>query len=703
MKPIKRLLTRREKGQTLIFVAVMASVLMGITGVAVEGGHMFVEFRRMQAAADMAALVGAQKLPCGLTDNSCIGAAVSQACDYAKNNGYGGGGGTGGCLTGTKSTGYGDTTTTVTATVPPSSCSPYDFLDYGNNSICPGRAASAVNQYVFIEVRIQEPVTVPIFNVSFTLSAHAVAKEGVSSPSDFAVSVLDPPPSGGGLTMGGSGNVIVVGDTMSNGPITVNGNGGKQDSCDGSWFTGAAQNVPGNSTFVSDLSGSPYFANADCNGGTTLQPASFFPNSPIIPDPYGDTATPTLALMPGCRPSCDPTNRAWYFDRNTKTWQQVSSGSVLKLKASDSFELFPGLYPNGIDATAGGSIYLNPGVYTMGANFKTNGGATMCIFGSPACDRTDSAPSGIPDIPGTNFKCANATFTPNDPNNSNYIPSATWYYYCSPWGVWDNQNHDGRPTDSVPLAPPTFYDPNGTTQQPMNGVTFYMKNNASFNMNGNASSFVAFPNGCPGTGTSWTAGGTAVPFQANPIGEPSGQKDAVYTYPTDSVAYTESNGSLQNSGQVQAGGNKTQVYPSVDLTLEGEINCQNGLQAWQNEFPNKGTKGQHLEFVVFANDPSESMQLNGSSLQEWYGIMHTFPQNYSGYPGPPTSGGCNGSCDIKITGNGGSAQNGPPFLVGQLVSGTATFSGNGSIEIFYRPCRALKTPCGTGPGTALVQ
>lgn len=691
---------RDESGQTLIFAAVLASVLMAITGVAVEGGHMFVEFRRMQAAADMAALVGAQKLPCGLTDSTCITAAEQDACNYAQLNGYGGGWGSGGpginaCQSGTKTTGLGNATTTVTASVPPVSCSPYDFLDYGNNSSCPGRAASAINQYVFIEVQIQQPVTIPIFNVSFTLSVHAVAKQGVASPTDFAVSVLDPVASPA-LKMGGSGNVVVVGDTMSNGNITVVGTGGRQVSCDGSWFTAASQVVPPNSTFVSDLNGAANFANADCVGGTTLQPASFFPKSPPIPDPYGNTPPPTKSNTSSNCPQCDPTAVPDYFNIKNKTWQPVPI-SGLTLHASEQVELFPGYYPGGIDANASTVIYLNPGIYTFGADFKTNGLTTICIYGAPVCDRLNSI------IPGTTIQCAGASFNPGD---TNYVSSDTWYYYCSPFGVWDNKDHDNRLASGGPsLTPPTFWDAstNSASSQPLNGVTFYMQS-GSFLMNGTASIYVAFPDGCPGTATSgYTPGGTVVPFQGNPIGEPSGYKDAYYTYdPVQSLA--GQNGLANSSQVVSSGGNQTQVYPSGDLGLDGEVKCSNGLQAWQGEYPNKGKKGQHLEFLVFADNTSSSITLNGTAKQQWWGIIHTFPQNYAGYPGPPNSGPyCSGGCNVTIIGNGGAGSTGPPFVVGQTVSATANFSGNGNVEIFYRPCRALKTPCGTGPGTALVQ
>ena len=696
---LRSLLRKSERGQSLIFAAVMGGTLMGITGLAVLGGHVFVEFRRMQAAADMAAIVGAQELPCGLTDTTCINKAEQTACNYAQSNGYGGGwSGSSSCAASTKTNGLGSGTITVTANVPPVSCSPYDFLDYGNNSSCPGRPATTENQYVFAEVQISEPITVPIFNLSFTLYAHAVAKQGTSTPTDFAVSVLDPTLPGA-FTMGGTTNTIIVGDTMSNGSIVENGTSATEVSCDGSWFTAATQTVPGNLT--SNLSGAPNFANAACTGGTNLKPASFFSQQPLIPDPYGSTPPPSSSNMPNCLP-CK--SDAWYYtwagtNRTAGTWSPATGQA--KITNGNSMELFPGIYEGGIDAT-GGTIYLNPGIYTLRGNFHTNGGVAMCIYGAPACDRLTTA------IPTKSFNCSVASFNPPD---TNYIDQNAWYYYCSPWGVWDTNlprtdSTGYGPGLSLPTTPPTFTDGTNPTNTPLNGVTFYMQS-GDFSMNGSAAEYAAFPDPCPGKagntfqaadGNTW--GGSAQ-FTGNPLGEPSGvpasSSAGYYQYPAGSLAKSDS---LSYSYQVAANGTSTTVYPSADLTLEGE--CNNGLLDWNGEFPLK-PKGQHLHFLVFADNWATSITLNGTSAQNWFGILHTFPQNYSGYPGPPTVG-CGNKllCNITLDGTAG-AQLGPPLLMGQSVSGTANFQGTSIVEIFYRPCRALTTPCGTGPGTALVE
>lgn len=173
---------RSEAGQALIFFAVLAPLLLLTMGLAIEGGNVFTAYRHLQNTADIAALVGAQRLPCMQSNATCISQAESDACSYAQLNGVPG------CMPGD--------TTAPSANVAPISCSPYSF-DFGNSaadSSCTQRTLAI--PYDFIEVRLTEPITVPIFGTSFTLSVHAVARRGRpgarNDGKDFAVAVLDP-------------------------------------------------------------------------------------------------------------------------------------------------------------------------------------------------------------------------------------------------------------------------------------------------------------------------------------------------------------------------------------------------------------------------------------------------------------------------------------------------------------------------------
>jgi hypothetical protein len=77
-----KLLLRVQKGQVLVQVALMMVVLILFVGLAVDGGNVYSSRRRMQNAADAAALAGAWELCVG---NPAIAQATAQ--DYAEQNG----------------------------------------------------------------------------------------------------------------------------------------------------------------------------------------------------------------------------------------------------------------------------------------------------------------------------------------------------------------------------------------------------------------------------------------------------------------------------------------------------------------------------------------------------------------------------------------------------------------------------------------
>jgi hypothetical protein len=116
---------------------------------------------------------------------------------------------------------------------------------------------------------------------------------------------------------------------------------------------------------------------------------------------------------------------------------------------------------------------------------------------------------------------------------------------------------------------------------------------------------------------------------------------------------------------------------------------------WYGEFPS-GYAKQHLQFLVLANKCATcQFKLAGSGLQNFYGVLYNAGNSGSG-------GGCGNACAIQISGGSG-ASTGPPFLTGQIVSDNVAFSGNTTIVVYYRPCNQGPTPCGSGPGTSLVE
>lgn len=75
---VKKWLNGQEDGQTLVYVALAMVALLAFVALAVDGGHVYAERRRMQNAADAAALAGAYEI--------CFGSAgrvVSTATEYA--------------------------------------------------------------------------------------------------------------------------------------------------------------------------------------------------------------------------------------------------------------------------------------------------------------------------------------------------------------------------------------------------------------------------------------------------------------------------------------------------------------------------------------------------------------------------------------------------------------------------------------------
>ena len=117
--------SRSESGQAMIFFAILASTMMLTLGLAVERGRMFVTFRQMQSAADMAALVGAQSLP-------SASQASADALQYAQENGF--------------------SSSQTTVCIPPKVISPYSVINYTASGNAP---CSNQNDH-YIEVQITD-------------------------------------------------------------------------------------------------------------------------------------------------------------------------------------------------------------------------------------------------------------------------------------------------------------------------------------------------------------------------------------------------------------------------------------------------------------------------------------------------------------------------------------------------------------------
>jgi Putative Flp pilus-assembly TadE/G-like len=666
----------------MIFFAIVALTLTLATGLAVEAGHAYVQYRKLQSAADMAALLGAQKLPCNTTATSCIQAAESFACSTAASNGFPN------CNNGG---------TAPAAFVPPVACSPFDFIDYGNDNGDTGgnvkckTTDSSVSYYDYIEVQLTSNLgIIPIFNVPVTLTAHAVARHGVPSPKDFAVSQLDP---NGSLSVGGSFTFFVNGSNFANGTLLLGGQA--SIACDGGFFTASSGADPHTETTYNG--GEAGYAPPRCYtslGGTATpdSPANFDNNLPPITDPYCYSASPPVNGVAGtdCNglpvagatstmPNCPDCGSAGHYLKNG-VWQTGASINA-NGNGGDTYELFPGVYT---DFSLGGNdqAYLNPGVYTFTGSVSFDKG-NVCIFGAPTCNSgTDSGQCGDVSL----------VFLPNSAAGN------TWYYNCSPYGFWDT--NVARPQGACPNASavpsctaPTYWDDSlannlginggvgGVGTVPLNGVTMNFTSTATLGGNGAGNSslayYIAAPNPCPGTGSTF--------LQTSDVGGPqvtftSGDAAAQYTYTsgsTNSLAYSRLTSSPKTSPIVSGFG--SQIYPSMDFTARGEC-TPNALEVWPGEMAGRG---QHLHFAIFSRSFSLG-KLNGNQGQSFIGIWYV-----------PKS-------TIDITG-AGSANGGIPFITGQIVSWDIAFSGNGAVDLIYRPCDDKADPCASGLGTELIQ
>lgn len=744
----------------MIFVAIMSSVLLMMMALAIEGGRVLVEYRHMQAAADMAALVGAEDLP-----NASL--AHADACLYSQKNGYDD------CTTGGA--------TQTAACIPPVSQSPYSqILSYSNAGV----TSCGQSNSDWIEVRITRQLQIPVFNKNVTLFVHAIARNNPPTDRDYALAILDPTECSALKLSGASkGGLLVIGPAVVNSScatsITQPGTATNL-SCDGEWDNVANEPNPG--VYTMDTAGNtvtPVFSAPGCWNSTGAgydNPTVYNSGAQPIPDPYALSTAPdptnpsppapggsstwagvftssacSQSDSAGNTNSCAPDNSdgdAWVYTwgaaynnsaRDDGQWIDAKSLPVMK---QCCYELFPGQYPNGIQTSTGGTTYLNPGVYTVEQTFNTGGtgagaGGTICVYGAPACDMLQG---GGQVVPGTNpaATCGSDVFG-TDPTSSSYqTQAATWYYYCSPWGEWDQDPCLGAGstcTGTVTLGictagqappckrpvtttPPTFTD--GKT--PLNGVTFYMYNSATSGKGGLSSVgtlvSLAYPNPCPGNGTE---GPDSVPFNQGttpPLTSGSATGHYTYTAAMNSVpvsdAWGASNASTSTAGNNGAGN----AYPDADLSIKEDAACTSWFQTneglttqptvWQNEFccegPGKDKPyGQHLHFIFFSRDPNSIVNLVGNGSQQWWGIFYNpcNPNQTAGACSPDNPDPSKGGTTFSMSGTSG-AGTGPPMVIGQIIVDSADVGGSYTAAVFFRPCTPTSS-CSSGPGIHLVQ
>ncbi len=652
LNPHARRARQSEDGQTTIFVALILSTLMLVMALAVEGGGVLVSYRAMQSAADVAALTAAQDLPCTTSSTSCISTAEQDGCNLAQSNGFGGGwNGTNGCSAGTGTAAFAlASTVTPTVSVPPTSCSPYNFIDYGNGTSCGSKSPS---QYNFAEVTIQQALNIPIFNQTITLSAHAVARRNLASNEGYALMELDPNST---LTMGGNSTVQITGSVFANGGIQ--GNGTKSNICAGGWYTAGTIAVD---SVTTDSTGTPTFSPPGCSGSSDAS-ADATQGLPQATDPYAGTVAPPART--NSYPNCTPCSQygIWY-DLDRGTWHQESGNSSGDISStSDDIELFPGYY-SAFQLGNSQKAYFNPGVYTFTGGMDLNHGY-ICVYGSPSCSESH---------------CSTDSFTPGSPAGDQ------WFYQCSPYGYWDSALASTAPTTPVDYydalkTAPTFWNQSSSSSSsvPLNGVTFYLPTGSGgITTHGNGGTnggvYPAAPNPCPGTGT-YTSG-SAVSFPAGATAaDPTGNYTSTYGSLNDSLPHVTA---TYPQGPTTA--QEQWMYPSMDWSVAAECSNAPNLTVWSGEMPTP----QHLHFLFYITDTA-SLTLNGASGQQYTGVFYA----------------PNASVSINGAGKGGG---GPPWIDGRVIAKDASFSGNSYNDISYRGCAPGSLACGATYGSSLIQ
>jgi hypothetical protein len=248
--------------------------------------------------------------------------------------------------------------------------------------------------------------------------------------------------------------------------------------------------------------------------------------------------------------------------------------------------------------------------------------------------------------------------------------------------------------------------------------------NGSVDLNAQSNQYLAAPNPCYGSGSE---AGSSIPFREPidatdlnpPANEPSGAGAGGTTYSyagtgSDVVPLDTPGKSFDGSVNKIVADYKydaswithSPLYPSVDFSIDGECNKINPNNwttytftpaDWLGEFDStkQDPFGQHLHFLFYQNDAANGVSLAGGSVQNWWGIVYNPTPTYKTFS-------CGNACQITIAGGSGGG-GGPPMIVGQIIADNVKFTGNSTVEIYYRPCILGSAPCGNGPGTALVE
>ena len=196
-----------ERGQALILIVMLAIALVGIVGLAVDGGYAFANRRHAQNTADSAAMAGALAKIQALENGLPMGSASLNACAAA--------------LARAASNDMVDTDCGINASGANVNVEVYSPPQSGPYSVC-GTAAFNCNDYVQVIISSSSPTyfgrVLGIQDINNTVEAVSLAKGPDVGPlfGGNAIVALDPHSDtcAGEMTVGGSGIVVVSGGGM---------------------------------------------------------------------------------------------------------------------------------------------------------------------------------------------------------------------------------------------------------------------------------------------------------------------------------------------------------------------------------------------------------------------------------------------------------------------------------------------------------
>lgn len=383
---------RDESGQTLVLVVLCSLVLMGFLGLAIDVGNARTSERKMQQAADAAAIAGilesstcGASSPCTEMTTASKQAVIENGLSVVDANVY--------------------TNTCTMPAMPSTTGTPLLVVNYGpcllgSTSADPNYGST---NYTYVEAAVAENQPAYFANVfgihTFAVSARAEAKINNSPWCIFAKQTIQVD-SGGQLTASCG--------AYSDGTLTSKKGSGK--SCNGTHITVTAFDVAGSACNSNQITPTP------------VSPA------PILTDPLsylGNNFTPPSSVTSACQsssfvypwgtksPITPGTGGSWTLYASSTYAYCAASGYALKVSSGDTVTLAPG--PAGCSGTTCNSTFVFNGnvdnegtlqssstsgvtLYFTGTSGSVSGGGSFNLYAPTGCGGGAESWTNLPGI-----------------------------------------------------------------------------------------------------------------------------------------------------------------------------------------------------------------------------------------------------------------------------------------------------------------